>query len=283
MRAQPGIFASGAIEHCYLELDLLPDVRPEALVAALASAAVDEAVVVAVRPELWAQVSGLAVPAASFTAVEGDGFRMPATQHDAWVWVAGAARDVVFDTAAHMTRELSAVASVANELTGWVYHRDRDLTGFVDGTENPSEQEAPAVAADADGTCVVLFQQWRHLTAWNSLSAWEQELVIGRTKLDSTELPEDVMPADSHVARTVLEVEGEELAIYRRNTAYGSPHDHGTVFVGFCATQEPLAVMLDRMAGVGDGCRDALTRWTVPLTGAYYVAPSVEALSELAR
>ena len=188
---------------------------------------------------------------------------------------------MVFDSTLTAIRALAPLARVASAINGWVYQHDRDLTGFIDGTENPSILEAPAVAAGPDGTSVVLVQQWRHLPSWEELPVADQERVIGRTKEDSTELADDVMPADSHVSRTVVEEEGEELKIYRRNTAYGDANDHGTMFVAFCATQRPLALMLDRMAGHGDGIRDVLTRHAVALTGAYYVAPSAEALLEL--
>ena len=126
---------------------------------------------------------------------------------------------------------------------------------------------------------MLLFQQWRHLDTFAELTVQEQERIIGRTKADSVELDEDVMPADSHVSRNVVEEDGEELAIYRRNTSYGGPSDHGTVFVGFCATRHPLDRMLRRMAGAEDGVRDALTRHAVPLTGAYYVVPALDALA----
>ena len=97
--------------------------------------------------------------------------------------------------------------------------------------------------------------------------------MIGRTKDDSVEL--DDKPADSHVARTDQERFGK---IFRRNMPYGTVTDHGTMFVGFSADQRPLAAMLESMAGVADGVRDALTRYTQPLTGAYYFVPSMEAL-----
>jgi putative iron-dependent peroxidase len=87
------------------------------------------------------------------------------------------------------------------------------------------------------------------------------------------------MPADSHVSRTVVEEDGVELQIYRRNTAYGGPTQHGTMFVAFCRDQRPFELMLRKMLGAGDGVRDALTRHTQPLTGAYYVAPSLPALA----
>jgi porphyrinogen peroxidase len=106
-----------------------------------------------------------------------------------------------------------------------------------------------------------------------SLSVAEQERVIGRLKSDSTEL--DDKPDDSHVASTDQDRFGK---IFRRNMPYGTVTDHGTMFVGFSATQQPLAAMLESMAGLTDGVRDALTRFTHPLTGAYYFVPSTEAL-----
>ena len=106
---------------------------------------------------------------------------------------------------------------------------------------------------------------------------------MGRTKRDSIELPEDVMPEDAHVARTVIEVDGAELDIYRRNVAYGGVSDHGTVFVGFSHDQWRMAEMLRRMAGVSDGIRCALTRYTTPISGAFYAVPSVEALRRSAQ
>ncbi|HET9689539.1 MAG TPA: Dyp-type peroxidase [Acidimicrobiales bacterium] len=293
MHAQPGIFALGAPEHCYLELDLATGVSGADLAGALAALVGPETtiagvnLVVGVRPELWADaVPGAAPPGgASFEEVRGADLVMPATQHDAWVWVAGGSRSAVFDAGRRVIAAVGPVATVAAEVTGWLYDHQRDLTGFVDGTENPSLLEAGAVAIRAEapgaGAGVVLVQQWRHLPSWGALAVAEQERVIGRTKHDSVELDEAVMPADAHVARNVIEEHGGELEIFRRNTAYGGPTDHGTYFVGFCAGRHPLQRMLESMAGVPDGVRDALTRYTEPLSGAYYTVPSVEALAAL--
>jgi putative iron-dependent peroxidase len=236
---------------------------------------------------LWASVAPDAAPPGvrSFAPIEAADFSMPATQHDAWIWIAGASRDIVFDGALAAIRSLDGVASVATEVTGFGYQRNRDLTGFIDGTENPSAVEAPAVAVEQEGlgagAAVLLVQQWEHLTSFATLSTKEQEGVIGRTKDKSIELEEDEMPIDSHVSRNVVEEDGEELAIYRRNTAWGGPTYHGTMFVGFCRSQHPLQIMLERMAGVPDGTRDALTRFSVPITGAYYVVPALDALARL--
>ena len=294
---QTGIFALGTPEHCYLELDLEPGRSPAELVGAVAgltgplSTTGGVNTVVGFRPELWAGVAPGEGPAdaAGFTEpIRGPGgFAMPATQCDAWIWVAGGGRTAVFDNARAVLAALAGVATVTRELTGWIYRHDRDLTGFVDGTENPSLLEAPGVAAVPDGpgagSSVVLVQAWRHDTvAWESLGVRGQERAMGRTKDDSTELPEDDMPPSAHVARTTVEVDGEEKRIFRRNVAYGGVTDHGTAFVGFAQDQWRLAEMLRRMAGATDRVRDGLTHWMTPLTGAYYTVPAVEALARFA-
>jgi putative iron-dependent peroxidase len=169
--AQPGIFALGTAEHCYLELRLAPDADPAQLVAVVAGHAESLAttggvnVVVGVRPELW---PGLAESRADDSAgmnadvVGPDGFRMPATQGDVWIWVAGGSRSSVFDATAALTTALAPVATVESEVDGWVYQQDRDLTGFIDGTENPSAFKAPEIVAPGGEGSIVLVQQWEH-------------------------------------------------------------------------------------------------------------------------
>jgi putative iron-dependent peroxidase len=307
VRPQPGIFALGDPEHCFIELDLREGAPAAELLTRLASLSGPETtlagvnVVVGFRPDLWVSAgvgvggvdaggvdagrvgggAGSSGPVRAFEPIVGPELEMPATQQDAWFWIAGGARDVVFDSALRVLDAVEPVASAATELGGWLYQHSRDLTGFIDGTENPPMIEAPSVAAAADGSSVLLFQKWKHLDSWRRLSVEEQERVIGRTKVDSVEFDESEMPPDSHVSRNVVEEDGKELAIYRRNVAYGGPTDHGTVFVGFCAAQHPLDIMLRRMAGADGGPRDALTRYSVPLTGAYYLVPSIDALAEL--
>jgi porphyrinogen peroxidase len=304
VNAQPGIFALGTPEHGYLEFDLAPAAEPVDLVTAAAglvgplSTTGGVNLVVGFRPELWAEVGEPAdVPASARgfdrPLVGAGGWTMPATQHDAWLWVAGGDRTAVFDNGRAIITGLAPVARLRRETTGWLYRHDRDLTGFIDGTENPSLLEAPEAALvppgkPGAGSSVVLVQMWDHDgDSWERLATEAQENVMGRTKPDSIELDDETKPADSHVARTVLEVdrgdgEREELPIFRRNVAFGSVSHHGTAFVGFSCDQWRLEEMLRRMAGVGDGVRDALTRYTQPVTGAYYTVPSVDALARFA-
>lgn len=289
---QVGLFALGTTSHAYLELDLLPGVDPVTAVAAVAAFATAHDsttgvnLVVGYRPELWtsAQPGTTPADASSFTepVVGPDGFTMPAVQHDLFFWVAAAERDRDFDVSASIARVLSGVAVLADETQGWPYQHDRDLTGFIDGTENPTAAEAPGLVVVPDdepgaGGSVLLLQKWEHdYSAWTALPDDAQEQVIGRTKPTSVELED--RPVTSHVARTDQDTFG---MIFRRNTAYGSVQHHGTVFVGFGARQRPLETMLASMAGI-DGDRDALTRYATPLTGAYYFVPSFDALVDAA-
>jgi putative iron-dependent peroxidase len=242
--------------------------------------------VIGFRPELWRDM----VPEDTPPGAEGfnkeiqgtEGFVMPATQHDALVWLSGSAYDVIFDMARSVIRDLAGLASLGEETSSWPYRHDRDLTGFIDGSENPTLLDAPADALFPEGVpgaagSVLLLQKWKHKTAqWEALPTHQQELIMGRTKLDSIELKNK--PSDSHVARTDQDEFGH---IFRRNTPYGNVEDHGTVFVGFSADQKRLSKMLDSMAGLVNGTRDALTRYTQPLTGSYYFVPSVEGLRRL--
>ena len=288
---QAGLFALGTSSHAYLEFDLLPGAAPQALVSGLADLREPRTtiggvnLVVGLRPELWRGVGGAApdgLRGFDRPVTGPDGFAMPATQHDAVLWLAGAAYDVVFDVARRAIAALAAVASVADETSSWPYQHDRDLTGFIDGTENPSLARAPAVAlvpagAPGAGGSVLLLQRWSHdVAAWEALSVTAQEAVIGRSKDDSQEL--DPRPTSSHVARTDQDDAGD---IFRRNMPYGTVTAHGTMFVGFAAGQRPLATMLERMAGV-DGPRDDLTRYSTPETGAYYFVPALSALHRYA-
>ena len=290
---QTGIFALGTSSHAYLEFDLAPGAGANAAVGLVSSLREPRTtiggvnVVAGFRPELWAEVAPDAAP----TGVTGfnepivgpagtPGSVLPATQHDAVIWLTGASYDVVFDLSKGIADALGEVAMLAHEIVGWPYHHDRDLTGFIDGTENPTLVEATAVALIPDGRpgeggSVLLLQQWEHdVPAWESLPVAAQEDIIGRRKADSAEL--DPAPPTSHVARTDQDRFGQ---IFRRNIAYGTLSSHGTIFVGFSADQRILATMLDSMVGRADGPPDHLTSVTRALTGAYYVVPSAERLA----
>jgi len=286
---QGGIFALGTASHAYLEFDLRSARDGVTLVREISALREPRTtmggvnLVAGFRPELWRAVApgdaAMDVTGFNQDVVGLDGLVMPATQHDAVLWLSGSAYDVVFDVARGVVASLDGLATVAEEASSWPYRHDRDLTGFINGTENPSLVDAPQVALVPDGHpgaggTILLLQKWVHdAAAWESLPTAQQEQVIGRTKPDSVELAEQA--PGSHVASTDQERFGK---VFRRNMPYGTVTEHGTMFVGFSAEQRRLSAMLDSMAGLTDGTRDALMRYTRPLTGAFYYVPSIEGL-----
>lgn len=293
--AQVGIFALGDAAHGFFEFSLRPGADALALATAIECIKEPRSTVggvnrvIGFRPSLWRTLAPDDIPADVHDFerdIRGaDGYLIPATQADAWIWLAAATYDIVFDLGKAATEAAAPFATLARESTGWSYRHNRDLTGFQDGTENPSLDEAPEIVLIGEGPgaggSVLLFQQWRHDgNAFDALAEAVQEDVIGRTKAESIEFNDERMPADSHVSRTKVNVDGKELKIFRRNVPYGTVSDHGTMFIGFSADQARMHRMLEQMAGI-DGPRDALTRYTTPLTGAYYFIPSIQRLRRL--
>lgn len=285
--AQPGILAFGTTNHVYVELDLRPDADLSTLLTVMGNLAggittgAGYMLVLGFRPELWRRLD----PATCPEGVHGfdepivgpDGFTMPATQHDLILWLASGARDVLFDGVQSAVAALADHAVVVEEEAGWAYRGHRDLTGFVDGTENPPLCEIPDHALYSDGSAagasLLLVQRWPHEPGWAELSTEAQEAAIGRTKVDDVEL--DPKPETSHAARTDQDEIG---TIVRRNMPYGTGAEHGTMFVGLTNDQSVMHRMLERMAGI-EGPRDELTRYTHADTGSYYVLPPLAALT----
>ena len=290
-RPQPGIFAQGTRSHYHLELDLRPGATDGDICGALNGlreplvTAGGSNIVVGFGAALWRRLQPDDAPAelADFTPIDGDGRGAPATQHDLWVWTHGTGEDVELDVARAVVTVLEPAFALAAEQPGFVYKDSRDLTGFVDGTENPPVEEAFDVALVPDGQpgeggAFVLTQKWVHdLEKFHAQKQDDQEGTIGRTKPDSVEL--DDKPPTAHIARVVIEEDGEELELYRRSVPYGRVGELGLYFVAFSADPSRFTKMLHRMFGLsGDGMHDHLTDFTRPVSGAFYFAPSLDAL-----
>ena len=297
---QPGIFIEASQHHHYLEYTVAPGGDAQGLIKAIdelsafgAGSAPDQAanMVAAFGPELWARLSPAAVPEGlrPFEAIKGtDGHTAPATQRDIFVWIHGDRLDDVFDTALTVQGLMKPFASLAFDDRGFTFHDSRDLTGFIDGSANPKDEKARDAALIPDGRtgaggAFVLTQQWVHdLDAFNAIPQAEQEQVIGRTKPDSIELEGDAMPASSHVSRTDVSEDGVALKIYRRSAPFGSAGRHGLYFLAFSCDPHRFDVQLRRMFGVsGDGEHDRLIRFSEPVSGSYWFAPSIEDLAAL--
>lgn len=285
--AQPGILAFGTTNHVYVEFDLRPDADTSTLIEVLSglsdgvTTGAGYMQVIGVRPELWRQLDAPSCPdgihGLNEPVVGPDGYTMAATQHDVVVWLASGARDVLFDGAQTAIDALADHAVVVAEEAGWTYRDHRDLTGFVDGTENPPLTEMPGHVLYAEGAAagasLLLLQRWPHDPAWSQLSVAEQEAAIGRSKADDIEM--DPKPETAHAARTDQDEIGK---IVRRNMPYGTAAEHGTMFVGLTNEQRVMHRMLERMVGL-EGPRDALTYYTAANTGSYYLLPPVAALA----
>jgi porphyrinogen peroxidase len=295
---QLGIFAQGTSAHQFLEFDLHADVAPSDAVASfrrlrapdVASGGVN--VVLGFGAAVWRGVAPAEqTPSdlADFREVAAaDGRGAPATQHDAWIWISGAAADVAWDHARAATTAVADVAALAAERAAFTYHDGRDMTGFIDGTANPPIRHAPEVALAPPGTpgqggSHVLAMRWVHdLAAFGRLPVGEQEQVIGRTRDASVELSDDAKPATAHIARVEIAQAGHELEIFRRSVPYGTVAEHGLYFVAFSAERSRFDRMLARMFGLnGDGLHDRLTEFSRPVSGACYFAPSQNALVEV--
>ncbi|MGF1685997.1 Dyp-type peroxidase [Photobacterium japonica] len=222
----------------------------------------------------------------NFVALGQGDITAPATGGDILLHVNSSRHDLNFYLLRQFMQPIADQVEVMDETYGFKYLDARDMTDFIDGTENPKTREARSDVAlinsgDYAGGSFVMLQRFVHnLPAWNRLNMQAQEKVIGRTKPDSVEL-EDV-PAASHVGRVDIKEEGKGLKIVRHSLPYGTvTGDHGLLFIAYCHTQHNFKVMLESMYGETDGKTDQLLRFTTAMTGAYFFAPSMEVLAAL--
>jgi putative iron-dependent peroxidase len=200
--------------------------------------------------------------------------------------------DLCFELAGHLVERLSGAASVVDEVHGFKYFDERDLMGFVDGTENPTGESALLAATIGDGDpdfaggSYVIVQKYLHdLTAWNAISVEEQERVVGRTKLTDIELSDEVKPSNSHVAlNTIVEENGEQLQIVRDNMPFGrvGAAEFGTYFIGYAATPAVTEQMLSNMfIGRPPGNTDRILDFSIAVTGSLFFVPTADFLDNL--
>ena len=245
-------------------------------------------VVVAFGHDLWRELSdGVGAEELKNFAPLGKGLA-PATQHDVLIHILSLRHDVNFSVAQAALAAFGGALKVEEETHGFRWVEDRDLSGFVDGTENPAgEARRREVAVIQDGVdaggSYVFVQRWEHnLKQLNRLSVPDQEMMMGRTKAANEEIDGDARPATSHLTRVDLKEAGKSLKIVRQSLPYGTASGtHGLYFCAYCARLYNIEQQLLSMFGEKDGKRDAMLRFTRPVTGGYYFAPSLEKLFSL--
>jgi putative iron-dependent peroxidase len=187
---------------------------------------------------------------------------------------------------------LAGAVTVADETHGFRFFDERDLLGFVDGTENPvgAAADAAALVGETDpgfaGGSYVIVQKYLHdMDAWNALSTEDQERAIGRSKLSDIEMPDEVKPADSHVAlNTITDPDGTQRQILRANMPFGElgRGEFGTYYIAYAATPAVTEQMLTNMF-IGDppGNTDRILDFSTAVTGGLFFAPSADFLDDL--
>lgn len=278
---QPGILAPVPRLARYLEFSLVSDGDPRSAMGRLVEIADGDKIVVgfglSLARAMDREIEGLRV----FPAHAGRGFDVPSTPSALWCWLRTEDRGVHV----HQTRELSEAFAPAFELDqiidAFQYGPSLDLTGYEDGTENPSGDAAVVAAfvhgqgSGMDGASFVAVQQWVHdLDHFESLPQREQDHIIGRRKSDNEEL-EDA-PDSAHVKRTAQESFDPEAFVLRRSMPWSSEGAMGLVFVAFGKSLDAFEAQLNRMVGNDDGITDGLFRFTQPITGAYFWCPPMD-------
>ncbi len=226
-----------------------------------------------------------------FVEIQGGRHHAPSTPGDLLFHIRAESMDVCFELATKIVGSMAAAITVVDEVHGFRFFDNRDLMGFVDGTENPDGPIAVSATQIGDedhdfaGGCYVHVQKFVHdMDSWNALSTEEQERVIGRTKLDDIELDDAVKPADSHIALNVIfDDDGNERAIVRHNMPFGEigKGEFGTYYIGYSRTPAITERMLDNMF-IGDppGNTDRILDFSTALTGGMFFTPTVDFLDD---
>ncbi|MGF1719711.1 Dyp-type peroxidase [Vibrio kyushuensis] len=258
-------------------VDSVNDAQPEA----------ELSVSVAFTHSLWSQLNQ-STPSEliDFPTLGSGDITAPSSDVDVLIHCHSNRHDLHFYVLRKLLADITQDVDVVDETNGYRYLDSRDMTDFVDGTENPKNEVRQEVAiipqGEFAGGSYVMVQRFVHdLPSWHRLNVAAQEKVVGRTKPDSIEL--DDVPAASHVGRVDIKEEGKAVKIVRHSLPYGSASgEHGLLFIAYCNRIHNFKVMLESMYGETDGKTDQLLRFTKAVTGAYFFAPSAEMLQELA-
>jgi putative iron-dependent peroxidase len=227
-----------------------------------------------------------------FRELTGTVHHAPATPGDLLFHVRHERMDLCFEFVMQAMSRLAGAVTVVDEVHGFRYFDERDLLGFVDGTENPvgAAAGATALVGDSDpdfvGGSYVIVQKYVHdMAAWNAMTTEDQEKVIGRSKLSDIEMPDDVKPANSHVAlNTIEDPDGTQRQILRANMPFGEVGrgEFGTYYIAYAATPSVTEQMLVNMF-IGDppGNYDRILDFSTAVTGSLFFVPSADFLDDI--
>lgn len=278
--SQPGILPPCPSHSRYLEFSTVNDLDPADGLRNLAARTVDEEIVVGIGPGLIARLKQSVDGLRPFPALSGPGCDVPSTQADIWCWLRGTDRGDITHTGRAISQALGDSYRCDRLVDGFFYGDGRDLSGYVDGTENPEGDDAVEAAlvdgagAGLDGSSFVAAQQWQHdLSHLKAMPQTEQDDIIGRRLSNNEEF--DEAPPSAHVKRTAQESFDPEAFIVRRSMPWADASGEGLMFVAFGKTLDSYEVQMRRMVGEEDGITDGLFRFSRPISGSYFWCPPV--------
>jgi porphyrinogen peroxidase len=249
--------------------------------------------IVAFGSEVWDRLFGAPRPAElhPFREFRAGARHAIATPGDILFHIRARRMDLCFELASQIMNEIGDVAAVADEVHGFSFFDQRDLLGFVDGTENPDGQAAldATLVGEEDssfaGGSYVIVQKYLHdLDAWNILPTEAQERIIGRTKLTNIELDAAVKPSFAHNELTKIVEGGEEIKIVRDNMPFGEvgKRDFGTYFIGYARSPRTIERMLENMfIGKPPGNYDRILDFSRAVTGNLFFVPTADFLESV--
>ncbi|MFZ0311950.1 MAG: Dyp-type peroxidase [Candidatus Korobacteraceae bacterium] len=249
--------------------------------------------VLGVGSEAWDQLFGPPRPAQlhPFREFLAGARQAIATPGDLLFHIRARRMDLCFELATQIMARIGNAVSPADEVHGFRYFDDRDLMGFVDGTENPTGQAAvdAVLVGDEDpvfaGGSYVIVQKYLHdLARWNTLPTEAQERIIGRTKLADIELDDSVKPTSAHNALTTIVEDGKEIKILRDNMPFGraGQGEFGTYFIGYSRSPTTIEQMLENMfIGRPPGNYDRILDFSRAVTGNLFFVPSITFLENV--
>lgn len=276
--AQPGILEPIPPHARYLFCQLTLGAHPQATLQALAKVACGRHTVVGIgaslAQKLGCEIAGLK----TFEGVDGALVKLPATPIDLLVWLRGSDRGELLALSRHIETLLAPAFAVESITDAFNHQNGKDLTGYEDGTENPTEEDAIAAAlvpegcTTAAGSSFLALQRWHHqFSQFEAMSKQQQDHTFGRERVDNEEL--DDAPASAHVKRTAQEDFEPEAFVLRRSMPWSQGNEGGLVFTAFGHSFDAFEALLRRMSGAEDGITDALFTFTEPKTGAYFWCP----------
>jgi porphyrinogen peroxidase len=251
--------------------------------------------IMAFGSDAWDRVLGDPRPAElhPFREITAGGRRAVSTPGDLLFHIRADQMDICFELATQITLRLGGAVAPVDEVHGFRYFDERDLIGFVDGTENPVGQAAveAAIVGDEDprfaGGSYIVVQKYLHdLRAWSALPTEEQERIVGRTKLTDIELDDSVKPTNAHSALTTIVEGGKEVKILRDNMPFGnaSKGEFGTYFIGYSSSPSKVEKMLENMfVGRPPGNYDRLLDFSRAVTGNLFFAPTLTFLEQAGK